>query len=197
MCQLCYNFCSNLCKRNVQGVILYSGKQYSISTTAGWSPFSSRFKTWLFVNPIVEMQSIWWIRSPGARKSAAGPSVFSALIMGGYDKSKRSTNFTWKWKKWKEKKERKHQIKYASLKNQRPRLFLSQFLCIRQHFKHNNLMRRWMEWVRFSAWDFNLDASFTLHSFSFRSKVLHKFIAISSKCIRGTVSKAANNVNYD
>lgn len=33
------------------------------------------------------MPSIWWIRSPGARKSAAGPNGFSAPIIGGYDKS--------------------------------------------------------------------------------------------------------------
>lgn len=39
---------------------------------------------------MVEMPSIWWMRSPGAKKSAAGPRVFNAFIIGGYDKSKRS-----------------------------------------------------------------------------------------------------------
>lgn len=31
------------------------------------------------------------MRSPGARKSAAGPNGFSVLITGGYDRSVRST----------------------------------------------------------------------------------------------------------
>lgn len=39
------------------------------------------------------MPSIWWSRSPGAKKSAAGPSVFNALIIGGYERSKRSTDY--------------------------------------------------------------------------------------------------------
>lgn len=73
--------------------LLYSGKLYSISMTAGWSPFKSKFKTWLFVKPIVEMPSIWWIRSPDARKSTAGPNVFNELIIGGYDRSVRSVDF--------------------------------------------------------------------------------------------------------
>lgn len=70
--------------------VLYSGKQYSISMTAAWSPLSNKFKTWLFVNPMVEMPSIWCIRSPGAKKSAAGPNEFNALIIGGYERSVRS-----------------------------------------------------------------------------------------------------------
>jgi hypothetical protein len=43
-----------------------------------------------FVMPIVEMPSIWWILSPGARKSAFGSSAFIASITAGYDKSVRS-----------------------------------------------------------------------------------------------------------
>lgn len=73
--------------------LLYSGKLYSISMTAGWSPFKSKFKTWLFVKPMVDMPSIWWIRSPDARKSTAGPNVFNELIIGGYDRSVRSVDF--------------------------------------------------------------------------------------------------------
>lgn len=167
---------------NAQWLVLYSGKQYSISTTAGWSPFRRRFKTWLFVNPMVEMPSIWWMRSPGVRKSAAGPNVFSALIIGGYDKSKRSTRFTHEnGEKWGE--GRKENIRVGNIKNMHekrcdPNLFLSRFLCIRQHFKHNNLVWRWMERVFFCS-ELNFDGFHSCFPFiSFPSKVLLQFSAI-------------------
>lgn len=62
--------------------------------TAGPSLCNKILRTWLLVRPMVEIPSIWWIRSPGARKSEAGPNAFIVAIIGGYDKSVLSAKFS-------------------------------------------------------------------------------------------------------
>lgn len=64
-------------------LLLYSGKQYSMSMTAGPSPCCRMLSTWLLVSPTVEMPSIWCSRSPDARKSDAGPYALMAVTIGG------------------------------------------------------------------------------------------------------------------